>query len=398
MIPVDWRCEKVGDLTDLLTGFPFPSSGYSQSGIPLLRGSNVKRGHTDWSGPLVAYWPSVTSEIRKYLLKLDDIVVAMDGSLVGRSFASLGKGDVPALLLQRVARLRSDSVLQAYLTAWVCSQRFTNHCDLVKTTTAIPHISPADIRSFEIAVPPTKAEQEAIAEALSDADALIESLEQLLTKKRHLKQAAMQELLTGKKRLPGFSGAWEMKRLLSLVTIAQGQVDPKVFPYCSMALVGPEHVESGTGKLLARRTALEQGAISGKYLFKAGDVVYGKINPYLRKAFLADFDGLCSADMYPFRPVEGVASGFLLAVILGSEFSKYSESVSARSGMPKINRDELAGFSIRIPLAFDEQTAIAAVLLDMKAEIDDLEAQLAKTRAIKQGMMHNLLSGTIRLI
>jgi type I restriction enzyme, S subunit len=92
--------------------------------------------------------------------------------------------------------------VQSFLKAWICSRRFTEHCDAVKTVTAIPHISPADIKSFKIALPPTKVEQEAIAEALSDADALIESLERLLAKTRHLKQGAMQELLTGKKRLP----------------------------------------------------------------------------------------------------------------------------------------------------------------------------------------------------
>jgi type I restriction enzyme, S subunit len=93
------------------------------------------------------------------------------------------------------------------------------HCDAVKTTTAIPHISPADIKSFELAIPPTKAEQEAIAETLSDADDLIESLEHLLAKKRQLKQGAMQELLTGKKRLPGFAGVWRTKRLGNTATL-----------------------------------------------------------------------------------------------------------------------------------------------------------------------------------
>jgi type I restriction enzyme, S subunit len=110
VIPVDWHCNEVGGFVDLLTGFPFPSSGYSQSGVRLLRGSNVKRGCTDWSDDLTAYWPTVTPDIRRYSLKAGDIVVAMDGSLVGRSFASLSNADVPALLLQRVARIRSGAV------------------------------------------------------------------------------------------------------------------------------------------------------------------------------------------------------------------------------------------------------------------------------------------------
>ncbi|MBK8889216.1 MAG: restriction endonuclease subunit S [Dechloromonas sp.] len=261
----------------------------------------------------------------------------------------------------------------------------------------VPGVNRNDLHELAVRLPPLR-EQRAIAAALSDVDALLAKLDQFIAKKRDLKQAAMQQLLTGQTRLPGFSGEWEVKRLLSLATIAQGQINPSDEPYRSMWLVGPEHVEGRTGKLLNRRTAAEQEAISGKYLFKKGDVVYGKINPYLRKAFLADFDGLCSADMYPLRAVEGVAPGFLLAIILGPEFSRYAESVSMRSGMPKINREEMAGFATLVPKSLEEQTAIATVLSDMDAELAALEARRDKTRALKQGMMQELLTGRIRLI
>jgi type I restriction enzyme S subunit len=261
----------------------------------------------------------------------------------------------------------------------------------------VGHAKVDDIRCLQFARPSLH-EQRAIAAALSDVDALLDGLDRLIAKKRDLKQAAMQQLLTGHTRLPGFHEEWEVRRLPSLATIPQGQVDPRVEPFRSMYLIGPEHVESGTGKLLIRRTALDQGAISGKYLFRKGDVVYGKINPYLRKAFLADFDGLCSADMYPLRPVNGVAPGFLLATILSRNFSTYSESVSVRSGMPKINREEIAAFSTEVPKALEEQSAIAVVLSDMDTELALLERRRDKTRAIKQGMMQELLTGRKRLV
>jgi type I restriction enzyme, S subunit len=201
LIPEEWECKEIGCFVDLLTGFPFSSVGYAEAGVRLLRGSNVKRGRLDWAEDLIAYWPSVTPDLKKYLLKSEDIVIAMDGSLVGRSFASLSDDDVPALLLQRVARIRTEAISQAYLRTWVCSPRFTEHCDAVKTTTAIPHISPADIRSFEIAIPPTKAEQDAISSILSDMDSDISALESKLAKARAIKQGMMQELLTGRIRL-----------------------------------------------------------------------------------------------------------------------------------------------------------------------------------------------------
>ena len=202
MIPEDWNARKVGDDIDLLTGFPFPSSGYSSNGVRLLRGSNVKRGETDWTEEITQYWPEITSEIVQYELKNGDLVIAMDGSLVGRSSAQLSVNDLPALLLQRVARIRSTKHLDVgYLAAFIKSDWFIKHSNAVKTVTAIPHISPADIRNFTIPIPPTTKEQRAIATILSDMDTEITALVFRRDKTRDLKQGMMQELLTGRIRL-----------------------------------------------------------------------------------------------------------------------------------------------------------------------------------------------------
>lgn len=184
---------------------------------------------------------------------------------------------------------------------------------------------------------------------------------------------------------------WQLRPLLSTVHIASGQVDPKNEPFRSMILVAPDHVESVTGRLLTRQTAADQKAISGKYLFAKGDIVYSKIRPNLRKAILPDFGGLCSADMYPLKPAKDVSAGFMLAVILGNQFSTYAESVSLRSGMPKINRTEMAGYVVALPPTKAEQEAIAEALSDTDALIESLERLIAKKRQIKQGAMQELL-------
>ena len=190
---------------------------------------------------------------------------------------------------------------------------------------------------------------------------------------------------------------WVIRPLLSAVRIASGQVDPKNEPYRSMVLVAPDHIESSSGRLLKKVSAFEQHAISGKYLFKSGDIVYSKIRPYLKKAILADFDGLCSADMYPLQPNNGFSAGFLFASILGCRFSKYAESVSVRSGMPKINRSELADYSMAFPPRQEEQERIAEALSDTDALIESLEQLIAKKCQIKQGAMQELLTGQRRL-
>lgn len=197
----EWEQKTLAETIDLLTGFPFPSAGYGNSGIRLLRGSNVKRGQTDWTDDITQFWPATTSDIARYELHKGDLVIAMDGALVGRSYARLTADDTPALLLQRVARIRSSQIDIGYLTAIVGSNQFVGYVDSVKTHTAIPHISPTDIRKFTIPVPPTVDEQTAIAAVLSDMDAELAALEQRRDKTHALKQAMMQELLTGKTRL-----------------------------------------------------------------------------------------------------------------------------------------------------------------------------------------------------
>ncbi len=197
----EWEEKAIGEQIDLLTGFPFQSNQYSESGVRLLRGSNVKRGETDWADDLVQWWPKITSDIAKYALHVGDLVIAMDGSLVGRSYARLTLADLPALLLQRVARIRSKTIDIGYLSQFVGSDRFIKYCDSVKTVTAIPHISSADIRNFVIPFPPSLEEQAAIAGVLSDMDAELAALEQRLAKTRALKRGMMQELLTGRTRL-----------------------------------------------------------------------------------------------------------------------------------------------------------------------------------------------------
>jgi type I restriction enzyme S subunit len=196
-----WKEASIGGMIDLLTGFPFPSSGYRSSGIRLLRGSNVKRGLINWNEDLAEHWPAISSDIARYELCEGDIVIAMDGALVGRSYARVQPSDLPALLLQRVARIRSSSLCNDFLFFQIGSSRFADHCDSVKTSTAIPHISPADIRNFRTFIPPTKKEQNAIAAILLDLDAELSGLEAHLDKARDLKQGMMQQLLTGKIRL-----------------------------------------------------------------------------------------------------------------------------------------------------------------------------------------------------
>ena len=169
---VKWK--KIGEFCDTLSGFPFDSSKFQTSGIKLMRGKNVKRGYFDFNEDDDRYWESPDG-LEKYLLQDKDIIISMDGSLVGKSFAMLSKKHLPLLLVQRVARVRAKSVNQIYLFHNI-AHRFSGYVDKKKTGGAIPHVSMKDIQNFSIPVPSLQ-EQERIATILDRFESMTTSLQ-----------------------------------------------------------------------------------------------------------------------------------------------------------------------------------------------------------------------------
>ena len=394
VIPEDWQCLRFGDAVNLLTGFPFSSSGYVDSGFLLVRGSNIKRGTLDWGDEITQYWPEITSEVAKYELRKGDLVIAMDGALVGRSYAVISIADLPSLLLQRVARIRSSQLHQDLLRFLVASDSFVNHVNSTKTHTAIPHISSEDIRSFLIAVPSSTKEQRAIAQALLDVDGLLTVLETLIAKKRAVKQAAMQQLLTGKTRLPGFRGKWKKMPLGDITSIRNQMVVPAdVNP--ETPCVELDHIGQGDGRLLGCSTA--QRSVSTKYRFFAGDVLFGRLRPYLRKYWHADRDGICTTEIWPLMVNPRHADSSFLHAVVQSERFIGAASISYGTHMPRADWGVMKNLEVRLPQV-QEQETIAIVLTDMGAELTALERRRNKIRAVKQGMMQQLLTGRVRLV
>lgn len=396
IIPNDWEYSTIEKKIDLLTGFPFPSNKYSKSGIQLLRGSNVKRNCTDWSIEITQFWDKTTPELRPYLLKDGDIVIAMDGSLVGRSFARLSKADLPALLLQRVARVRSDKIDMGYLKEFICSSYFTKYCDSVKTSSAIPHISPRDIREFIIPIPPTITEQTAIATALSDADALIMGLEKLIAKKRNLKQGAMQQLLQPKE-------GWEVKTLGECllknpdygINAAAVKYNDNLPTYLRITDI------SENGKYLTSNKASVDHPLSSSYYLEEGDIVFARTGASVGKTYLYNKnDGMLIFAGFLIRVKanpEMLDCNYLFFLTQTNSYWDWVKANSMRSGQPGLNSNEYKSFQIPFPPK-EEQTRIATILSDMDAELTALEQKLEKYKKVKLGMMQELLTGKTRLV
>ena len=251
--------------------------------------------------------------------------------------------------------------------------------DVLRTVGAQPAISMANLKKHQIPLPP-QTEQRAIATALSDVEALLAKIDQLIAKKRNLKQAAMQQLLTGQTRLPGFSGVWELKRLGDAVEIRKGQlITEKTVVFGEIPVIAggkkPAYFHNEPNRIGKTITVSASGASAGYVAL------------FDRPIFASDCSTISEGKNYSIEFV-------FFQMQLHQDAIYRAQTGGAQ---PHIHAVDLAPIEIGCP-ELEEQTAIANVLSDMDAELASLEARRDKTRALKQGMMQALLTGRIRLI
>lgn len=199
---------------------------------------------------------------------------------------------------------------------------------------------------------------------------------------------------TGRVWLETIPSDWAFEKFTRAVRIAEGQVDPTEEPYTNMVLVAPNHIESGTGRLISEETAADQAAISGKYLCRKGDLLYSKIRPELAKVVIAKRDCLCSADMYPLTALAPFETRYLFYFFLCHQFTDWVSLESSRVAMPKVNRETLA--EIRLPLPPPSlQRAIADYLDTETARIDGLIAAKKNVITILADKRHSIISHAV---
>jgi type I restriction enzyme S subunit len=244
-----------------------------------------------------------------------------------------------------------------------------------------PGINGKEYAQLPLPIPPLP-EQRAIAQALGDVDELIDALDRLIAKKRDIKQATMQQLLTGKTRLPGFSGKWETKTLGEVASVAKGtqlhSSETNVegdFPHFNGGMSASSYTDKANTP--AETIAISEGGNSCGYV------------QFISEPFW------CGGHCYAIVPSK-VDKRFLYHALKGNQASIMGLRVG--SGLPNVQKSALTAFKIRIPSDSSEQEAIASVLSDMDAELAALEDRRDKSRALKQGMMQELLTGKTRLI
>ena len=379
VIPWDWDAKPLQAVCAEKITYGIVQCGpHIEDGVPYIRVSDMNSPELDVSGMLRTS-PAIASSFSRSRVNEGDVVYALRGKL--GEVRRVGSTVAGANLTQGTARIAPNKQVNGSYLLWsLRSQSALRQVELEAKGSTFREITLANLRTIEIAVPPIL-EQQAIAEALSDADVLIESLDQLIVKKRQIKQGAMQELLTGKRRLPGFGGEWVIKRLGDVAEISKGQLITE-----STAIPGDVPVIAGGKKPAYFHNRANR---TGKTITISGSgASAGYVAFYESPIFASDCSTIGEGGNYSVE--------FIYFVLLLNQEVIYKAQTGG--AQPHIHPDDLRPLMIHVPIDCSEQGAIATILSDMDTELAALESRLAKARQIKQGMMQELLTGRIRLL
>ncbi|MFA5935266.1 MAG: restriction endonuclease subunit S [Patescibacteria group bacterium] len=390
VVPADWDIKRIEELTPQgkkygIVDGPFGSNlkteHYRKSGIPIITSGYVTDGHFSADEYLYVDKEKFKQEKRS-AVKGGDIVMAKIGARCGAS-AILPKNHAEGILSGNALKISIDENRFSTFFVWQILWNLYSRGDLesIRSTGAQPALSMANLKKYQIAIPTVKAQQEDIATALSDADELIDKLKFLIAKKRNIKRGAMQELLSGKCRLPGFSEKWETKKLGDLLDYEQPT------PYL---VKNTDYSDSHSIPVLTAGKTF----ILGYTAEETG--VFQNLPTII-------FDDFTTAMKYVDFPFKAKSSAMKMLVPKNKDvnlkfvFAKMQLIDFKLGDHKRYWISEYQNIEIATPKP-DEQTAIASTLSDMDTEIEKLESQLTKYQDIKQGMMQSLLTGKIRLL
>lgn len=401
LIPVGWNTARLGDVLEFQNGVNADARDYG-SGIPfanvleVLTHSHLKEAQIPGRVRLPP------AKIRDYQVRKGDILFNRTSETQEElALVSVYIDDADVVFGGFVIRGRpKDADFDSYYCGYAWRHEIVRRQIIARGQGAVrANIGQSDLRTVIVPKPPLP-EQQAIAEALSDADTLIDALESLISKKRAIKQGAMQELLTGKRRLPGFKNAWSEKEIWEVADVDSDSLGAATNPSYVFQYISLEDVERGVLKSTTE-VAFGSAPSRARRRVRKDDVLFGTVRPNLQShCIIAEEvkDYVCSTGFAVIRcrPAQAVPR-FVLAALFGAEIQTQIERLIAGSNYPAVNSGDVKKLRIFMPDP-EEQGAIASALTDMDDQTTALQQKLAKARQIKQGMMQELLTGRVRLV
>ncbi|SBW13898.1 hypothetical protein BR10RB9215_C10714 [Brucella sp. 10RB9215] len=395
-IPDGWDVQPLSQLLDFQNGFNAEKSSYG-TGVPFANVLEVITKSHLMEGDIPGRVAVNANQLQAFLVRPGDILFNRTSETQDElGLASVYVGSTQIIFGGFVIRGRIKSNrLNATCAGYLLRAPAVRRQIISRGQGAVrANIGQSELGSVMVPLPPAR-EQEAIAEGLGDCNSLIAEIETLIAKKRRIKHGAMQKLLFGRMRLPGFSAKWKELNIGRIARIRNEKINTYGHPLAETC-IELEDIEQTSGRLIAYSDA--RGRQATKYKFAVGDILFGRLRPYLRKFWRADRAGVCSTEIWPLTPSsQELDAGFLAHIV---QTDAFIEAASAAYGthMPRADWKSLSDLSLSLPPTIEEQSAIADILSTMDEEISALENELLKAREIRQGMMHELLTGRVRLI
>ena len=398
-IPEDWEVVRLEEMFDMQQGKAMsPKSRLGISPHPFLRTINILWGNVDLS--ILDHMDFTDEEMTKLCLQPDDLLVC-EGGEIGRT--AMWRGEIEVCGYQnhihRLRKQRQDICPEFYMYWMQAAFLIFGLYAGEEIRTTIPNLSRGRLKSFLIPKPPFS-EQRKIAKVLSTIQRAIEQQDKIIEATRKVKNSLMHKLFTeglnGEEQKETEIGLipknWEVVRLGEVCESRKETVEPvkEGFKY-----IGLEHIDSGETKI--KRFGLDSEVRSTKSRFYEGDILYGKLRPYLDKAVIADLNGICSTDIIVIRTITGKAvTGYVANLLHLPSFVSFATSTMTGVNHPRTSWKAISTLGIPLP-PLSEQQEIAHILSTVDKKIEVEEKRKATLKELFRTTLHKLMAGEIRL-
>ncbi|MEK6203482.1 MAG: restriction endonuclease subunit S [Psychrobacter sp.] len=406
-IPKDWKAIKVKYIADTV----------STGGTPKDLSSFTLEPEVCWFTPGDFHDGQILRQANKYVtwksVNTNDAKIYKENSVlvigIGATLGKVAHCSIPFSCNQQINVITPNNNISSFFLMYSLLVQ-NEQMSLSSNASTIGIMNQEKTKDILLALPSLK-EQKTVTNFLdhetAQIDTLIDKQQTLIQLLKEKRQAVISHAVTkglnpdapmkdsGVEWLGEVPEHWVVTKFSHCAQIRNGLVDPKAPDFKNLVLYAPNHIEKGTGKIVYKETAEEQGADSSKYLCYKGEVIYSKIRPALAKVAICEEEtALCSADMYPINAVNGLDNRFLYFFMLSDNFTKAAILDSDRVAMPKINRESLSDYRLPVPPVI-EQMEICRFIADQNTKLEELESKAIKAIQLMQERRTALISAAV---
>ena len=400
LIPKDWDIDKLGKYCEVFSGYAFKSSDFAEKGVLIVKIGNLQEGTIVVDNRTNYYPKAIDESLEKFVLKREDILIALTGATTGK-VAVVPEKFEGSLLNQRVGKFNifNKKLDSSFFRFFSITSRFQDDIKGNILKSAQGNVSPKKIEQLTIILP-AFSEQQKTAFVLSKIQKAIEQQDKIIGTTKGLKKSIMNKLFTeglhGEEQKETEIGlmpkSWRIVELEDICRPKKEIVIPE--GKGKYIYVGLEHME--TGEIWLKSHGYDNEVRSAKFKFNESDVLYGKLRPYLDKAALPNLSGICSTDIIVLTPNSKIAQHLLIYILHLTNFIEYAKATTSGTNHPRTSWNSLKRYKLALP-SIKEQKEIANIILNVDKKISQAESKKQSLQALFKTMLKQLMTGKVRV-